>query len=95
MVSYAECKKLDLTRSRTEVYDVLSDIQRDIYGMNITLAAIAEQPYPVEPEQLNTLSTVTWIMSSALVAVLEHMDGELGKGQEVTPAAESDGEAGR
>ena len=73
MLNYTEAVTPDLKRSKTAVYDVLSDIQGDMRGMSLSLMAIAEQPAAVEPEQLNTLSAITHYIDGALGDVLEHL----------------------
>ena len=79
MMNYAKAATLDLSRSASEVYDVLSDIKNDVHGLTFTLSAIAEQPSVIEPEQISTLSDITNLIDGALCAVLEHMRAPVGE----------------
>lgn len=99
MMNYTKAATLDLSRSASEVYDVLSDIKNDVHGLVYTLAAIAEQPSVIEPEQISTLSDMVFFIDGALCAVLEHMRGEPitapehGGAQEPTAARHDEGVA--
>ena len=73
MLEYTTTTELELADSPASAYDVLSDIESDLRGLTVTLSAIAQQPSIIEPEQIETLGDMVFLMCRAVCAVKEHL----------------------
>lgn len=73
MINYAGMNKLQGVK-RCEVHDIISDVQSDLLGWAITLRAIADQDFVIEPQQLEPISASLHMASEALEEVNKTID---------------------